>query len=77
MQRTVAQERSLTMGMPRFVGAVRVVPAPRVDAALQSDPDIEQVGMTVTMEAGPHPSRAPCLIARLLARFSDLATGWN
>jgi len=24
LQRTVAQERSLTMGMPRFVGAVRV-----------------------------------------------------
>jgi len=59
LQRTVAQERSLTMGMPRFVGAVRVVPAPQVEAAMRSDPDIEQVGMTVTMEYERQQGRVP------------------
>ncbi|MGA9350266.1 MAG: helicase-related protein, partial [Anaerolineae bacterium] len=59
LQQTVAQERSLTMGMPRFVGAVRVVPARQVDAAMQEDPDIEQVGMTVTMEYERQQGRVP------------------
>jgi hypothetical protein len=59
LQRTVAQERSLTMGMPRFVGAVRVVPSRRADAALYEDPDIEQVGMTVTMEYEEQQGRVP------------------
>lgn len=59
LQRTVAQERSLTMGMPRFVGAVRVVPARQVDAAMQEDPDIEQVGMTVAMEYEQEQGRTP------------------
>jgi len=47
------------MGMPRFVGAVRVAPARQVDAAMQSDPDIEQVGMTVTMEYERQQGRVP------------------
>jgi hypothetical protein len=59
LQRTVAQERSLTMGMPRFIGAVRVVPARQVDAAMQEDPGIEQVGMTVTMEYERKQGRTP------------------
>jgi len=48
LQRTLAQERSLTMGMPRFVGAVRVVPA-QAEPRMQEDPQIERVGMEVAM----------------------------
>jgi len=59
LQRTVGQERCLTMGMPRFVGAVRVVPASQTDAAMSEDPDIERVGMTVTMEYERAQSRIP------------------
>ncbi|MBL7062610.1 MAG: DUF3883 domain-containing protein [Anaerolineae bacterium] len=59
LQRTVGQERCLTMGMPRFVGAVRVVPASQADAAMSEDPDIEQVGMTVTMEYERAQDRIP------------------
>jgi len=59
LQRTVAQERSLTMGMPRFVGAVRVVPAPQVEATMRSDPDVEQVGMRVAMEYERGQGRVP------------------
>ena len=59
LRRTVAQERSLTMAMPRFVGVVRVVPAHQVDAAMREDPDIEQVGMAVTMEYERKQGRVP------------------
>ena len=61
LQRTVAQERSLTMGMPRFVGAVRVVPAPLAGVAVEmvEDPDIELVGMEVTMDYEREQGRAP------------------
>ena len=79
LRRTVAQERSLTMGMPRFVGAVRVVPARQVDAAMQSDPDIEQVGMTVTMEYERQQGRVPEDVAAenlgFDVRSTDPATG--
>ncbi len=61
LQRTVGQERSLTMGMPRFVGAVRVVPAPQADIVVEmaEDPDIELVGMKVTMEYEREQGRVP------------------
>jgi hypothetical protein len=42
------QERSLTIGSPRFIGMVRVVP--EVDtSAMVSDENMEHVGMEVTM----------------------------
>ena len=61
LQRTVDQERSLTMGMPRFVGAVRVVPASQADAVVEmvEDPDIELVGMEVTMDYEQEQGRVP------------------
>ena len=61
LQRTVAQERSLTMGMPRFVGAVRVVPASQADVVVEmvEDPDIELVGMEVTMDYEQEQGRVP------------------
>lgn len=46
---TIEQERSLTMGMPVFVGAARVVPSPDADPAFVEDPDVERIGMEVTM----------------------------
>jgi len=49
LQRTLGQERSLTMGMPRFVGAVRVMPARVETAAMAEDLAVEQVGMQVMM----------------------------
>ena len=79
LRRTVAQERSLTMGMPRFVGAVRVVPARQVDPVMQEDPDIEQVGMTVTMEYERQQGRVPEDVAAenlgFDVRSTDPATG--
>jgi len=59
LRQAIQQERSLTMDMPRFVGMVRVVPARQVDAALQEDADIEQVGMRVTMKYEQEHGRIP------------------
>jgi len=61
LQRTVTQERSLTMGMPRFVGAVRVAPAPQADVVVEmvEDQDIEMVGMKVTMAYEQEQGRVP------------------
>ena len=58
LQQTVEQERSLTMGMPRFVGMVRVVPS-RPDEAMQEDPEVEQIGMQVSAEYEREQSRVP------------------
>jgi len=46
---TIEQERSLTMGMPVFVGAARVVPSPQADPAFVEDPNIERIGMQIAM----------------------------
>jgi superfamily II DNA or RNA helicase len=61
LRRTVGQERSLTMGMPRFVGAVRVVPASQADAVVEmvEDQDIEMVGMRETMDYEREQGRVP------------------
>lgn len=42
------QERSLSIGSPRFIGIVRVVPD--MDAIMVSDLDIEMIGMEATMQ---------------------------
>ena len=59
LRRTIVQESSLTMGMPRFVGAVRVVPQRPADPAMVEDADIEMIGMTVTMEYEAKNGRVP------------------
>jgi superfamily II DNA or RNA helicase len=43
------QERSLSIGSPRFIGMARIVP--EVDASVMvSDDDVEKIGMEVTMQ---------------------------
>jgi len=79
LRRTVEQERSLTMGMPRFVGAVRVVPGHPADETMQEDPEIEQVGMQVAMDYEREQGRVPEDVAAenlgFDVRSTDPATG--
>lgn len=42
------QERSLSIGSPRFIGMARIVP--EIDATMVSDADIEKIGMEMTMQ---------------------------
>ncbi|MBE7435444.1 MAG: DUF3883 domain-containing protein [Anaerolineales bacterium] len=42
------QERSLSIGSPRFIGMARIVP--EIDATMVNDADIEKIGMDMTMQ---------------------------
>lgn len=79
LRQTVQQERSLTMGMPRFVGAVRVVPGPGADLVMQEDLEIEAIGMQVTMDherdQGRHPEDVASQNLGFDVRSTDPATG--
>ena len=49
LKQTLERERALTLSTPHFLGAVRVVPAAGADEMV-TDPQVEQVGMEVTMQ---------------------------
>lgn len=49
LKQTLERERNLTLSTPRFLGAIRVVPARGADEMV-TDPQVEQVGMDVTMQ---------------------------
>ncbi len=59
LEETIAQERLLTMSTPNFVCAIRVIPSSVADTAMKSDPQIEQVGMEVTMRYECEQGRVP------------------
>lgn len=59
LEETIVQERALTMSTPNFVGAIRVMPSSITDAAMKSDPSIEQVGMETTMRYEREQGRVP------------------
>lgn len=48
LRETLERERHLTLSTPRFLGAARVAPA-MVDATMDADPAVEQVGMKVAL----------------------------
>jgi superfamily II DNA or RNA helicase len=49
LKQALERERNLTLSTPRFLGAVRVIPAAGSDEMI-TDPQVEQVGMDVTMQ---------------------------
>ena len=59
LEKTIAQECVLTMSTPNFVCAIRVIPRSITDATMKSDPQIEQVGMEVTMRYECEQGRVP------------------
>ena len=59
LEETIAQERILTMSTPNFVGAIRVIPKSVTDAAMKSNPQIEQIGMETTMRYEREQGRVP------------------
>jgi len=73
------QDRSLTLSTPRFLGAAAVVPEHVVEADMESDPEIELVGMRVTMEYEASQGRVPEDVADqnlgFDVRSTDPATG--
>ncbi|MGQ9600342.1 MAG: helicase-related protein [Anaerolineae bacterium] len=59
LRRTIEQERTLTMGMPTFVGAARIVPSRDADPAFAEDPDIERLGVQSAMAYEQAQGRQP------------------
>ncbi len=57
--RQIESERSLTMSMPQFAGAIRVFPDKPSDPLMVSDPEIEKVGMDTSMEYERQHNREP------------------
>jgi len=55
----ISQEKTLTMGSPRFVGIIRVVPKQSEGAAMRRDDEVEAIGMQVAMEYERSRGRIP------------------
>ena len=55
----IEKEKSLTMSMPRFVGIIRVVPPVKIDRAMQSDKEVEMIGMEITRQFEINNERLP------------------
>ena len=59
LELTIAQEGRLTPSTPNYLGAIRVIPAATENAAMKSDPEIERIGMEVTMRHEREQGRTP------------------
>ena len=59
LELTIAQEGRLTPSMPNYLGAIRVIPAATENATMKSDPEIERIGMEVTMRYERKHGRTP------------------
>jgi superfamily II DNA or RNA helicase len=55
----IEKEQSLTMSMPRFIGIIRIQPSERKNASMQSDPEIERIGMQIAIEYENKNNRTP------------------
>jgi len=55
----IQRETSLTMTMPKFVGIIRVRPYQEVNRAMQSDAEIERIGMEIAVKYEIENGRAP------------------
>ena len=55
----IEKEKSLTMSMPQFKGIIRVIPATQVEPEMRSDPEVERIGMQITMEYEQQQHRNP------------------
>jgi SNF2 family DNA or RNA helicase len=59
LKKQIEKEKSLTMTMPRFVGIIRVKPSEIVNPAMQSDAELERIGMEIAMRYERENGRMP------------------
>ena len=50
LKEQIQKEKSLTMGMPRFVGIIQIDPKAETKETMKSDPEIERIGMELAMQ---------------------------
>ena len=77
LQLNLAREQNLTLSMPHFLCAVRVVPAPvgAVEGMMVSDVEVEKIGMKVTMEYERNASWSPEDVSTQNLGFDVRSTG--
>ncbi len=68
----IEQEKSLTVGTPKFLGIVRVVPAGMVPDAMRENAESEQVAMAVAMAFERAHGRKPEDVSRILGLGYDI-----
>lgn len=59
LKEQLKKERSLTMSMPRFRGIIRIKPDSKEGEALESDPEVERIGMEFALEFERKNGRTP------------------
>ena len=59
LKQTIVQEKTLTMGSPRFVGIIRVIPTLVNGGTMHSDEEIEIAGMQYVMKYETNKGRSP------------------
>jgi len=59
LREQIKRETNLTITNPRFVGIIRVVPPKIVEEAMQSDEEIERIGMEIVMAYERNEGRIP------------------
>ena len=74
LKRNLERERNLTLSTPRFLGAVRVVPAAGADAMV-TDPQVERIAMQATMAYEQAQGRAPEDVSKENLGFDVRSTG--
>jgi hypothetical protein len=63
LKQALDRERNLTLSTPRFLGAVRVIPAAGADGMV-TDPEVERVAMQVAMDYERAQGRAPEAVSK-------------
>lgn len=77
LRTTIKQERSLTMSTPRFVGVIRTVPRTGVAPPMESDKEIELIGMRVAMQFEIDSGRTPVDVSAENVGYDLRSTGKN
>lgn len=62
--RLIAQEKSLTMSMPKFKGIIKVLPAKNVLPSMKSDIEVEKIGMEFVMNYELSNGRTPTDVSK-------------
>jgi len=59
LKEQIQKEKSLTMGMPRFIGIIRTESGTKAKGTMKSDPEIERIGMEIAMRFEIDNDRTP------------------
>lgn len=59
LEELILREKDITMGKPKFIGVLEVVPSTIIDDSMKRDPEVEKAGMLFVMEYERKSDRLP------------------